>query len=213
MTDKTQSFKGERRHDAEFAIRFMREKIMPNVGRIFWCFLAVVALILLAATYIQRSRTARSTALAELEYADSVEALAVVAEDHAGTEIGAKALLRKARMQLQIEDLVGAVATYREYLDSYPDSGFRNAASMGLATALEAQGAWKEAYDLYVELAENVQGVEERSFLAGEAWAAAGRCAEGLGDAEDARLAYENAITHGTEAIAATARQALLRVE
>jgi TolA-binding protein len=213
MANQTQNSSEKHHHDAELAIRFMREKVMPNAGRIFWFLLAVVALILLATTYIQRTRTARSAALAELEYADSVEALASVAEDHAGTEIGAKALLRKARMQLQTDDSVGAAATYREYLDSYPDSGFRNASSMGLATALEVQGAWKEAYDLYVELAEKVQGVDGQSFLAGEAWVAAGRCAEGLGNAEDARLAYENAITHGTEAIAATARQALVRVE
>ena len=213
MADKTQNPNEKHHNDAEFAIRFMREKIMPNARRIFLCLLAVVAVILLATTYLQRTRTARSAALAELEYADSVEALAVVAEDHAGTEIGAKALLRKGRMQMQTDDFIGAATTYREFLKQYPGSRFHTAAGMGLAAALEGQGAWQEAYDAYVDVASQAQETGGNEFLAGEAWVAAGRCAEGLGDTENARLAYENAITHGTEAIAATARQALVRVQ
>lgn len=209
-TDTKQSGKASHA-DTDLAMRFLRDKVMPNFGRIFWAFLILVLLALSVTTYLHRARLNRSNALAELAAADSVESLTVVAERHAGDAVGAKALLAKAQLLMQQDDAAAASVVFREFLDQYENHRLATVGRLGLGAALEAQGEWGQAYDLFLELAEDVTA-GEHGYVVAEAWYSAGRCAEALGEVANARVAYENVVTFGSSAYSGKARDALLRL-
>ncbi len=134
-----------------------------------------------------RQAEAAATRLATAQDAGALELLA---QEYAGKEIGAQALLRQAEVLFRNTQYGEALRVYDQFLQQYPRHPFAPTALLGQATVLEAQGNYAAAKDQYLRLA----GEHGNNYARTAARLGAARCAELLGQLREARQLYEETL-------------------
>jgi predicted negative regulator of RcsB-dependent stress response len=147
-----------------------------------------IALFLGLVAYLYQLQTAQkaeaaATRLAEAQTPDDLEK---IIKANFSPEISAQALLRLADLQFQQGKYAQADSTYKQFLSAYPQHTLADAARLGLASVLEAEGKYNEARQEYNTLAGKRQSFTSLSARIGYA-----RCTELLGDTKEARKLYE----------------------
>jgi tetratricopeptide (TPR) repeat protein len=147
-----------------------------------------IALALGAIAYLYQLQAAQKAEAASLRLAEAKtpEALQVLIKENITPEITAQATLQLADLQFQQSQYAEAAASYQKFLTAYPQHTLADAALLGLAAVLEAQGKYEEARQKYNTLAD-----KKRSYTAIAAKVGAARCSELLGQLKQARQQYE----------------------
>lgn len=88
----------------------------------------------------------------------SVDALLKVANDNAGTDAAARALLSAAGKQFVEGKIDDAKASFQRFASEYPESSLMSQAKYGIAVCLEAQGKTADAAVVFKEVMDRYAG-------------------------------------------------------
>jgi predicted negative regulator of RcsB-dependent stress response len=88
----------------------------------------------------------------------SADALLKVANDNAGTDAGARALLTAAGKQFVDGKIDDAKASFQRFVSEYPESPLMNQAKYGIAVCLDTQGKGSEAATAFKEVMDRYAG-------------------------------------------------------
>ncbi len=184
---------GVHKHNAEDqVVSFFEQRIRPHWRQGLWAVLVLILGLMIGFRYVQGRQQSMAMAYSRLDLAESVEELRLLSVEYAGREIAAMALLRKANMLLEDADKQAeAAAVFTRVANDFPQSRFHDSARLGLAYSLESTEDFKGALDTFRQLATSGQADTN---LAANAWCGVGRNALALGDAEEARKAFERAL-------------------
>ena len=171
---------------------FSLEQFEPDVfwqqhGRkVTWAIAIALVLGLIAYLYqLQVAQKAESAAI-RLAEAQTATDFDKIIKENLSAEISAQAMLRLADIQFREAKYTESAATYQQLLKAYPQYAFADAARLGLASVLEAQGKYDEARQQYNALAS-----KGRTFTSIAARIGVARCTELLGQLKEARQLYE----------------------
>lgn len=118
----------------------------------------------------------------------SAETLLKVANEHAGTVAGSRALIQAAGVLFSEGKFAEAQTQFQRFLREYPDSSFAYEAAFGNAAALEALGKTDDAAKAYAD----VTARNPSSPVASRAKLSQGRILESQGKLAEARDIFES---------------------
>lgn len=164
--------------------------LFPNRRKIGYSVAVVVVVVF--AVLVVRSKQAAKLSRAYVAFADAEEAedFQSVAEEFRGTTPGVLASLERARMLLETGDAAASARAFAEFHSGNPGHPMVEAARVGEAYALEANGQLGEAEKLFAEIAES----SGNSNVSADAFCSAGRCAKTRGKLAQAGTYYERAV-------------------
>ena len=150
---------------------------------------ALVVVAVAVGIYLWQRQAAdqAETAASRLAEAQDKTALERIAQDYAGKEPGAQALIRLADLDFQASLFAEAGANYQKFLNQFPNHALAESALLGLAAVAEAQGNFPDAQRQYIQLA----GTHPRGFAVMAAWLGEARCLEAQGQKKQARQKYQ----------------------
>jgi predicted negative regulator of RcsB-dependent stress response len=153
---------------------------------------ALVVLALGGGAFLwQRQQASKAEAAAtRLATAQDARMLEAVAQEYAGTETGAQALLRLASAHFRAGRHDDAARVYQQFQAQHPRHPFAPTAALGLAAVREAKGDTAGAKDLYLTMA----GGQVENYVRIAARLGAARCAELLGQKKEAKQLYEETL-------------------
>src|SRR6185295_11926346 len=131
--------------------------------------IGVVALILAGIAYfyydyrksegaIEAGQELSSVLLTGTATGASADALLKVANDNAGTDAAARALLTAAGKQFVDGKIDNAKASFQRFVSEYPESSLVNQAKYGIAVCLDTQGKSSEAATAFKEVMDRYAG-------------------------------------------------------
>jgi tetratricopeptide (TPR) repeat protein len=182
------------RFEAELVALF-QDKLLPNWKGVLLAVCAVVVLVLYLISWASRREEALKQAFSDAYGAEAVLELREIADRFRGEAPGEIAAYRIPRLLHDREKFADAAAAYAAFVKDYPDSRLACTARTGEAYAWEAAGRLAEAEEAFVAAA----GLAADSVSQAEAWVGAGRCARHLGNTEQAKRYYEDAISVGPD--------------
>jgi predicted negative regulator of RcsB-dependent stress response len=115
---------------------------------------ALVVLALGGGAFLWQRQQARNAAAAatRLATAQDPQMLEAVAQEYAGQETGAQALLRLASAHFRAGRYDDAARVYQQFQAQHPRHQFAPTAALGLAAVREAKGDYAGAKDLYLAM-------------------------------------------------------------
>jgi len=153
---------------------------------------ALIVVALGAAAFFWQRHQARQAEMAatRLALAPDARALELLAQEYAGQETGAQALLRLADGLFRDGKYDDAARVYQQFLQQFSRHQFAPTAQLGLAAVAEAKGDHAGARDQYLRLAATAGNNYART----AARLGAARAAELLGQLKEARQLYEETL-------------------
>ena len=167
-----------------------------TIGAALFLAIVLVFIVVFAAAAARRARIAR--AFAVLAEADTIDGLRTLARDYDGTSAGAAAAMQLAQRLYGEGRFAEAATRFSLFCQSYPEHELFDAARLGEAYALEADGKLLQAEKRFRNLGEEMSETM-RFALSMDAFAGAARCAQLQGKLAEAETWYQRAIDTGTQ--------------
>ena len=174
----------------EFMEQFEPDLFWQKHGRkVLWGVVVALAIGVIAVQMQRHSAEHAEEAATRLAQATDPVVLQQLTREFKGKEIGAQACLRLANLESQAGRLPESMAAYREFLTVYPHHPMADAAQLGQAASLEADGKLEDAKMQYIQISSR-----PNSYTVVAAKLGAARCAEALGQIKEAVQRYEELV-------------------
>lgn len=147
--------------------------------------------------YRNSQRQKRMYAARALAGAESLEALAAVAQDYAGTPSAPIAILKEAAIKFEMGEYEAAASRYEEFQAQNPDHEMADASSVALALCAEAKGDKQTALQQLEEFLRD----KPDSFMRPLALFARARILGNSGQLDEERAIYEDFIAANPDSL------------